>query len=86
MRESYKLDLKLPDGTQIEVFSFSDALARPSDPEALGLRHLAFGVDSVEDVSIEAIRVDQYSGNKFTFFSDPDGLPLEIYEIAAQPH
>ena len=88
-RASYKLDLALPDGGQIELFSFPDAPPRPSRPEAQGLRHLAFNVDSVEDtvaylqskgVEVEPIRVDEYTQRKFTFFSDPDGLPLEIYQ------
>tara|TARA_R110001583_G_scaffold18101_1_gene72390 strand:- start:5599 stop:5979 length:381 start_codon:yes stop_codon:yes gene_type:complete len=88
-RDSYKLDLKLPDGGKIELFSFVNAPKRPSYPEALGLRHLAFSVDSVEsvkayllaaDIEVELIRVDEYTNRKYTFFSDPDGLPLEIYE------
>jgi len=88
-RDSYKLDLGLPDGGQIELFSFPDSPARPSYPEALGLRHLAFLVDSVEDVvahltksgvEVEPIRIDEFTGKRFTFFSDPDLLPLEIYE------
>lgn len=88
-RNSYKLDLKLPNGNQIELFSFPNPPVRPSAPEALGLRHLAFCVDSVEsmseylelqNVSVEPIRVDEYTGKKYTFFKDPDGLPLELYE------
>ncbi|WP_133470432.1 VOC family protein [Paraglaciecola marina] len=88
-RNSYKLDLQLPDGGQIELFSFNNAPARPSYPEAQGLRHLAFVVDSVEavveyllskSIKVEPIRVDEYTQKKFTFFSDPDGLPLELYE------
>jgi len=88
-RDSFKLDLKLPDGGQVELFSFPNSPDRPSFPEALGLRHLAFNVDSVELVSeyliakgidVEPIRVDEYTNKKFTFFSDPDGLPLELYE------
>lgn len=88
-RDSYKLDLKLPNGGQIELFSFPNSPPRPSFPEALGLRHLAFCVDCVEsmseylvakDVYVEPIRVDEYTHKKFTFFSDPDGLPLELYE------
>lgn len=89
-RDSYKLDLKLPDGSQIELFSFVDSPQRPSFPEALGLRHLAFVVDNVEEVArylvrngieVESIRVDEYTDKKFTFFSDPDDLPLELYEV-----
>ena len=88
-RDSYKLDLALPEGGQIELFSFPGAPPRPSRPEALGLRHLAFVVDDVEQcsahltaqgVTVEAIRVDEYTGKQYTFFSDPDGLPLELYQ------
>ncbi|MEO9946430.1 VOC family protein [Paraglaciecola sp.] len=88
-RDSYKLDLELPDGGKIELFSFNNAPARPSYPEAQGLRHLAFTVESVEVISeylqnqsieVEPIRIDEYTQKKFTFFSDPDGLPLELYE------
>jgi glyoxylase I family protein len=88
-RDSFKLDLRLPEGSQIELFSFTDRPARPSYPEARGLRHLAFAVDCIEKVvqhlashSIEAepIRIDEYTGKRYTFFSDPDELPLELYE------
>ncbi|MCQ4303934.1 VOC family protein [Stutzerimonas frequens] len=90
-RQSYKLDLALPDGGQLELFSFPDAPPRPSRPEAQGLRHLAFAVDDVaqcktwlerQGVAVEAIRTDEYTGRRFTFFADPDGLPLELYEAA----
>ncbi|EJL9421828.1 VOC family protein [Vibrio cholerae] len=88
-RDSYKLDLALPDGSQIELFSFPDAPERPSFPEAQGLRHLAFVVDDVAEikaqleqqgVSVEPIRIDEYTGKAYTFFADPDGLPLELYQ------
>jgi glyoxylase I family protein len=88
-RSSYKLDLALPDGAQLELFSFPNPPARPSYPEACGLRHLAFEVPDlgacVADllalgVAVEAVRVDEYTGQRFTFFADPDGLPLELYE------
>lgn len=88
-RRSHKLDLKLPDGTQIELFSFPDPPPRPSYPEACGLRHLAFAVADVavavahleaHGVAVEPVRVDEYTGQRFTFFADPDGLPLELYE------
>ncbi len=88
-RRSYKLDLALPEGGQIELFSFEGAPARPSRPEAQGLRHLAFVVDSVaaykdylitQGVKVEEIRIDEYTGKAFTFFQDPDGLPLELYQ------
>jgi glyoxylase I family protein len=89
-RDSYKLNLRLPDRTEIELFSFPNPPPRPSYPEACGLRHLAFAVDDLEqavaelrshDVSVEDIRVDEYTGKRFTFFADPDGLPLELYEL-----
>ncbi|MBB3195594.1 SMU1112c/YaeR family gloxylase I-like metalloprotein [Roseateles terrae] len=88
-RDSYKLDLGLPDGSQVELFSFPGAPPRPSYPEAQGLRHLAFAVDDVAackahlerlGVTVEPVRIDKYTGRAFTFFADPDGLPLEIYE------
>lgn len=88
-RDSYKLDLALPDGSQIELFSFPNPPPRPSTPEAQGLRHLAFNVESVADykayledcdIEVEPIRVDEFTGKPFTFFKDPDGLPLELYQ------
>lgn len=87
-RGSFKLDLQLPDGTFIELFSFPDRPPRPSRPEARGLRHLAFRVNLDEfcthlkslGVPVEEIRVDEYTGKRFTFFADPDDLPLELYE------
>lgn len=89
-RDSWKLDLGLPDGSQIELFSFPAPPARPSRPEACGLRHLSFAVADVaaskaelqaSGVVVEEIRVDEYTGRRFTFFADPDGLPLELYEV-----
>ncbi|MFE3228659.1 VOC family protein [Nocardia sp. NPDC059228] len=88
-RCSYKLDLALPDGGQVELFSFPEPPARPSRPEAAGLRHLAFLVADVgkavtelrgRGVAVEEVRVDEYTGKRFVFFADPDGLPLELYE------
>lgn len=88
-RHSHKLDLRLPDGTQIELFSFPNPPPRPSYPEACGLRHLAFEVADIaaaaaelaaSGVAVEPVRVDQHTGKQFTFFADPDGLPLELYE------
>lgn len=88
-RQSWKLDLALPDGSQIELFSFPSPPPRPSRPEAQGLRHLAFAVHDVaqckrtlevQGVAVEDIRVDEHTGRRFTFFADPDGLPLELYE------
>lgn len=89
-RDSYKLDLALPDGSQIELFSFPNPPKRLSRPEAQGLRHLAFNVKSVEEYSqylersgvvVEPIRIDEFTGKPFTFFQDPDGLPLELYQV-----
>ena len=88
-RRSWKLDLGLPDGSQVELLSFDGAPPRPSYPEARGLRHLAFAVADVaaakasleaHGVKVEDIRVDEYTGRRFTFFADPDDLPLEFYE------
>ncbi|MBD2415449.1 hypothetical protein FACHB389_19135 [Nostoc calcicola FACHB-389] len=88
-RKSYKLDLRVGENTQIELFSFPNPPQRFSSPEACGLRHLAFKVDDVEEtvdylksqgVKTENIRIDELTGKKFTFFKDPDNLPLEIYE------
>jgi glyoxylase I family protein len=88
-RDSYKLDLKLNENYVIELFSFPNPPARPSRPEAQGLRHLAFEVDDVataaaelnaKGIQTEPIRIDEYTGKKFTFFADPDDLPLELYE------
>lgn len=89
-RRSYKLDLRIPGGQQqLELFSFPDPPARVTNPEACGLRHLAFAVDDVSaaanrlasfGVACEPVRVDEHTGRRFTFFRDPDGLPLELYE------
>ncbi len=88
-RNSYKLDLSLNGEYLLELFSFPDPPPRPTLPEAAGLRHLAFAVTDVEDcverldrmgVPVEDIRTDAKTGHKFTFFRDPDGLPLELYE------
>lgn len=87
-RGDYKIDLQL-DGLELELFIIPGRPARPSYPEANGLRHLAFRVASVEEtvrelnamgIETEPIRIDDYTGEKMTFFSDPDGLPLEIHE------
>lgn len=89
-RQSYKLDLALPDGTQIELFSFPRPPPRPSRPEARGLRHLSFAVGDLETslafltenrIPHEGIRLDELTGKRFLFFKDPDDLPLELYEI-----
>lgn len=88
-RQSWKLDLALPDGGRIELFSFPAPPSRPSAPEARGLRHLAFATADMDaalrhlqaqGVAVEPVRVDEYTGRRFTFFKDPDGQPLELYE------
>jgi glyoxylase I family protein len=88
-RQSYKLDLAVNGLYQIELFSFPDPPQRPSRPEAVGLRHLAFTVTDLDaavvhltaqGIETEPIRVDEITGRRFTFFADPDGLPLELYE------
>ena len=88
-RDSYKLDLAVGDEYQIELFSFPDPPARVDRPEARGLRHLAFAVTDLaacraqleqHQVACEPIRIDALTGKPFTFFADPDGLPLELYE------
>ncbi|MGH4141185.1 SMU1112c/YaeR family gloxylase I-like metalloprotein [Clostridium sp.] len=88
-RGSYKLDLGVAENDQIELFSFPQSPKRPSYPEALGLRHLAFEVDNIDEVIkelnnkniiTENIRIDEITNRKFTFFSDPDDLPIELYE------
>ena len=88
-RNSYKLDLALNGNYIIELFSFPEPAERLSYPEATGLRHLAFQVEDLEKeieklhsykMSVEEIRIDPHTGKRFTFFQDPDGLPLELYE------
>lgn len=88
-RGSYKLDLRLGEA-QIELFSFPAPPPRPTRPEACGLRHLALAVEDLEPciehlrghyISVEPVRLDELTGKRFTFFQDPDGLPLELYEV-----
>lgn len=88
-RDSWKGDLALNGQYVIELFSFPFPPARPSRPEACGLRHLAFSVDDLDEmvehleqhgVRCEAIRIDPFTDRRFTFFADPDGLPLELYQ------
>ncbi|AZP93394.1 VOC family protein [Enterococcus mundtii] len=87
-RGDYKLDLKLGD-MELEIFGIKDAPKRPSYPEACGLRHLAFKVEHIEEtvaelqelgIETEPVRIDTFTGEKMTFFFDPDGLPLELHE------
>jgi glyoxylase I family protein len=89
-RNSFKLDLKLDDQYCIELFSFPNPPPRTSRPEGCGLRHLAFEVSNLDNaitwlnekgVPTEPIRTDEYTGKRFTFFADPDDLPLELYEL-----
>lgn len=88
-RDSYKLDLAIGGNYIIELFSFPNPPARPSQPESCGLRHLAFSVKDIEasiaalvshGITCEPIRIDTLTNKRFTFFADPDGLPLELYE------
>ena len=88
-RDSWKGDLALNGQYVIELFSFPSPPARPSRPEACGLRHLAFSVENIEQavdhlhangVTCEPVRVDPFTDKRFTFFNDPDGLPLELYQ------
>ncbi|MDR7127803.1 glyoxylase I family protein [Algoriphagus sp. 4150] len=89
-RDSYKLDLSLNGQYVVELFSFPSPPERISRPEAAGLRHLAFAVNNLEkcishlaghNISTEPIRVDEFTGKRFTFIADPDGLPIEFYEV-----
>lgn len=88
-RRSYKLDLALNGQYTIELFSFPEPPPRPSRPEASGLRHIAFEVDELNEalkfleansITYEAVRTDEFTGKRFSFFADPDGLPIELYE------
>jgi glyoxylase I family protein len=88
-RNSYKLDLSIQGNYQIELFSFPDFRERGSYPECKGLRHLSFAVKNLDHtvqvlqdrgVITEAIRIDELTGKRFTFFEDPNQQPLEIYE------
>jgi len=89
-RLSYKLDLALNDVYVIELFSFPNPPTRVSRPEACGMRHLAFEVSSLEtaikrletyNIKTEPIRIDEFTQKRFTFFEDPDKLPIELYEM-----
>lgn len=88
-RQSWKADLALNGAYAVELFSFPNPPQRVSNPEAAGLRHMAFEVDDVQaaithlnsyGIVAEPVRIDEFTGRRFTFFSDPDGLPLEFYE------
>lgn len=88
-RNSWKADCWLADEYVVELFSFPNPPVRSSYPEAAGLRHLAFEVDDIlqatneldgKGIAHEPIRTDEYTGKRFVFFSDPDNLPIELYE------
>lgn len=88
-KQSHRLDLKMENGDQLELFTFPDSPVRVTQPEALGLRHLAFEVKNVDEavrdltlkgIDPEPIKVDPVTGRKYTFFCDPDKLPIELYE------
>ena len=88
-RDDWKLDLRVNDTTELEIFGVNNPPKRVNRPEAAGLRHLAFYTEDVEaaaaelaekGISMEPVRVDEFSGKRFTFFADPDGLPIELHE------
>lgn len=89
-RQSHKLDLALNGDYVIELFTFPNRPPRPTRPEAIGLRHLAFQVPDIEEtlqwldtkgIAYEPLRIDEYTGCRFTFIADPDDLPIEFYEV-----
>ena len=88
-RNDWKLDLRVNEDTELEIFGVQNPPKRVDRPEAAGLRHLAFRVEKIEDtvaelaalgIPCEPIRVDEFTHKKMTFFHDPDGLPLELHE------
>lgn len=90
-RDSYKLDLALNGTYLIELFSFPNPKPRPTQPEAAGLRHIAFAVENMEEaikhiqsfgIEVEPVRLDEFTGKQFTFFRDPDDLPIELYQLS----
>lgn len=89
-RKSFKLDLSLHGTYLIELFSFPNPPNRLTRPEATGLRHIAFGIDDLEqwikflnkkNIETEPIRIDEFTNKRFTFLTDPDDLPIELYEL-----
>lgn len=89
-RNSWKVDLELNGNYCIELFTFPNSPKRVSKPEARGLRHLAFAVNNIDlavnellrkGISVEPIRIDEFTGKHFTFIEDPDMLPIELYEM-----
>ena len=88
-KNDWKLDLRVNGTTELEIFGVSNPPKRVTRPEAAGLRHLAFYTEDIEKtaaerkgmgIEVEPIRVDEFTGTRFTFFADPDGLPLELHE------
>ena len=88
-REDWKIDLSINSTTELELFIMKDRPARVSDPEAYGLRHIAFRVANLDEmvaeleskeIPCESVRTDTFTGGKMTFFRDPDGMPIEIHE------
>lgn len=88
-RDDWKLDLRMNETTELEIFGVKNPPARVTRPEAAGLRHLAFYTENIEaavaelnekGITAEPVRTDEFSGRKFTFFADPDGLPIELHE------
>ena len=88
-RKDWKLDLRLSDSVELEIFAEENPPKRVTRPEAAGLRHLAFKVEDVPKtveelealgIVCELVRMDEFTGKRMTFFADPDGLPLEIHE------
>ena len=88
-KNDWKLDLRVNETTELEIFGVSNPPKRVTRPEAAGLRHLAFYTEDIEKtvaelkrmgIEVESIRVDEFTGTRFTFFADPDGLPLELHE------
>ncbi len=88
-RDDWKLDLRINETTELEIFGVKNPPARVTRPEAAGLRHLAFYTENIEaavaelnkkGIAAEPVRRDEFSGRKFTFFADPDGLPIELHE------
>ena len=88
-KDDWKLDLRINETTELEIFGVKNPPARVTRPEAAGLRHLAFYTENIEaavaelnkkGIAAEPVRRDEFSGRKFTFFADPDGLPIELHE------
>ncbi len=88
-KNDWKLDLRVNETTELEIFGVSNPPKRVTHPEAVGLRHLAFYTEDIDKtaaelkgmgIEVEPIRVDEFTGTRFTFFADPDGLPLELHE------